>query len=250
MMMKKILKRDGFGHIVFLKRILIFLIGVSIYPRYQWINKMKVEGTENLEGLPKNNVLFVSNHQTYFADVMAFMLTLFSFKWGFKNKLSFPIHLIHQRANIYFVAAEETMNAGLVPKILAYTGSISIKRTWREAGKDINRKVSFYDISNIGIALNDGWVITFPQGTTTPYVKGRRGTSLIIKKYKPIVIPIVIDGFRRGFDKKGLKIKKTGVQLSIRFKKPLEIDYDADGDTILEQVMVAIEQSEEFQNNV
>ena len=45
-------------------------------------------------------------------------------------------------------------------------------------------------------------VITFPQGTTTPFKPIRRGTAHIIKTYKPIVVPIVIDGFRRSFDKR------------------------------------------------
>ncbi|MCB0473201.1 MAG: 1-acyl-sn-glycerol-3-phosphate acyltransferase, partial [Flavobacteriaceae bacterium] len=60
---------------------------------------------------------------------------------------------------------------------------------------------------NIGKALDDGWVITFPQGTTTPFKPIRRGTAFIIKEYQPIVIPVVIDGFRRSFDKKGLQVK-------------------------------------------
>src|SRR3712207_7977772 len=47
----------------------------------------------------------------------------------------------------------------------SYVGSVSIKRTFRDAGQDINRKVRIQDVSNIGKALEDGWVITFPQGT-------------------------------------------------------------------------------------
>ena len=41
------------------------------------------------------------------------------------------------------------MNKGLIPKILSYTGSISIKRTWKEGQKNIVRDVSNIDISNI-----------------------------------------------------------------------------------------------------
>ena len=96
------------------------------------------------------------------------------------------------------------MKAGLLPRILAYAGSISIERTWRDSGKDVQRQVKMSDIFNIGRALDDGWVITFPQGTTTPFKPLRKGTAHIIKKYKPVVVPIVIDGFRRSFDKKGL----------------------------------------------
>ena len=128
--------------------------------------------------------------------------------------------------NIYFVAARETMRAGFLPRVLTYAGSVSIDRTWREKGQDINRQVKMRDISNIGLALDDGWVITFPQGTTTPFKPLRKGTAHIIKRYKPLVVPIVIDGFRRSFDKKGIRIKKRGILQSMEIKKPLKIDYD------------------------
>jgi hypothetical protein len=60
-------------------------------------------------------------------------------------------------------------------------------------------------------------------------------------------VPVVINGFRRAFDKKGLVLKKRGVNLSVKFKAPLDIDYNSNSDGILKQVMFAIEQSEEFQ---
>ena len=126
-------------------------------------------------------------------------------------------------------------------------GSVSIQRTWRSDGKDVNRQVKMSDIGNIGTALNDGWVITFPQGTTKPFNPIRRGTAHIIKTYKPIVIPIVIDGFRRSFDKKGLLIKKRGVLQTMVIKKPLDIDYDNDSfDDILQKIEYAIEQHPSF----
>jgi 1-acyl-sn-glycerol-3-phosphate acyltransferase len=103
------------------------------------------------------------------------------------------------------------------------------------------------DISNIGVALNDGWVITFPQGTTTPFKPIRKGTAHIIKKYKPIVIPIVIDGFRRSFDKKGIRIKKRNILQSMEIKKPLDIDYETESvESIVEKIEYAIEQHPSF----
>ena len=139
------------------------------------------------------------------------------------------------------------MRSGILPKIFAYTGSISIDRTWRSAGKDINRQVKMSDISNISKALDDGWVITFPQGTTTPFKPIRRGTAHIIKNFKPIVVPIVIDGFRRSFDKKGLMIKKRNVLQSMQIKKPLDIDYDTiEIDDIITKIEYAIEQHSSF----
>jgi 1-acyl-sn-glycerol-3-phosphate acyltransferase len=89
-------------------------------------------------------------------------------------------------------------------------------------------------------------VITFPQGTTAPFAPGRKGTAHIIKLTRPVVIPVVINGFWRAFDKKGLKFKKKGSLLSVRFKEPLQIDYDASSEVILDTVMHAIEQSQEY----
>jgi 1-acyl-sn-glycerol-3-phosphate acyltransferase len=145
------------------------------------------------------------------------------------------------------VAAKETMKKSLLTKILAYAGSISIERTWRADGQDVNRQVKFSDISNIAKALDDGWVITFPQGTTTPWKPLRKGTAHIIKRYKPVVVPVVIDGFRRSFDKKGLRVKKKGILQSMQIKPPLDIDYDNESiDSILEKLEYAIEQHPSF----
>ncbi len=130
---------------------------------------------------------------------------------------------------------------------MAYVGSVSIERTWRAEGKDVNRQVKMSDISNIGKALNDGWVITFPQGTTTPWKPLRKGTAHIIKRYKPVVVPVVIDGFRRSFDKKGLRVKKKGILQSLVIKEPLEIDYENESvDSIIEKLEYAIEQHPSF----
>jgi 1-acyl-sn-glycerol-3-phosphate acyltransferase len=87
---------------------------------------------------------------------------------------------------------------------MAYAGAISVERTWRAKGKDVSDKKRRKpnDTENIKIALKDGWVITFPQGTTKSFKPVRKGTAHIIKEHRPIVVPIVIDGFRRSFDKK------------------------------------------------
>lgn len=103
------------------------------------------------------------------------------------------------------------------------------------------------DISNIGKALDDGWVITFPQGTTTPFKPIRKGTAHIIKRYKPVVVPIVIDGFRRSFDKKGLRVKKKNILQTFEIKEPLDIDYDNETtDDIVKRIEYAIEQHPSF----
>ncbi len=240
------IRRDPFGNKLFLKRMLVTTIGWLTWARYTRRNKIQISGTENLKHLANTNVLFVSNHQTYFAEVIAMLHVFCSVKHGYENSINRPWYLFRPRVNTYFVAAEETMKSGFLPKVFAYAGSVSIQRTWRDAGTDINRKVRMEDLSNIGLALKDGWVINFPQGTTKVYAKGRRGITLLVKKFNPIVIPVVIDGFREAFDGKGLVLKQKGGQLSIKFKSPLQFDVDESGDSILEKIMFAIEQTDEF----
>jgi len=240
-------KKDVFGNSLFIKKNLIRLLGLFSHRRYRGFNELKIEGSEIIRDLPHNNVLFVANHQTYFADVAAMLHVFNAALSGRVDTIKDVGYLWQPKLNIYFVAAKETMRAGILPKIMAYGGSISIERTWREKGKDVNKKVKLSDVSNITTALKDGWVITFPQGTTTPFKPIRRGTAHIIRQNKPIVIPIVIDGFRRSFDKRGLMIKKRGILQSIVIKKPMEIDYENDSvEDIVESLQYAIEQHPSF----
>ncbi len=240
-------KKNPFGHYLILKKWLIRYMGFMTHRRYRGFNQLQIEGSELIKSLPDKNVLFISNHQTYFADVVAMFHVFNAGLSGRIDSIKNVGYLWSPKLNMYYVAAKETMRSGLLPRIMAYAGSVSIERTWRENGQEVNRQVKMSDITNIGIALEDGWVITFPQGTTKPFKPVRKGTAHIIKKYKPIVIPIVIDGFRRSFDKKGLLIKKKGILQSMIIKPPLEIDYEKDTvDEILEQIQYAIEQHLSF----
>lgn len=222
-------------------------MAVITHQRYKKFNKLEIEGSEIIRSLPDRNVLFVSNHQTYFADVVAMFHVFNASLSGRENTIKNIGYIWQPKLNMYYIAAAETMKKSLLTKIFAYAGSISIERTWRAEGQDVNRQVKMSDISNIGVALNDGWVITFPQGTTTPWKPLRKGTAHIIKKYKPIVVPVVIDGFRRSFDKKGLRVKKKGILQSIVIKEPLDIDYANESfESIIEKLEYAIEQHPSF----
>ena len=243
----KFLKRNPFGHILLIKKWLIRVLGLLSHQRFKGFNKLKIEGSEIIRSLPNNNVLFVSNHQTYFADVCAMFHVFNASLKGRDDSIKNLGYLWQPKLNLYFIAAKETMRDGIFPRILAYVGSVSIDRTWRSHGEDVNRQVKMSDVSKIGIALDDGWVITFPQGTTTPFKPIRKGTAHIIKKYKPIVIPIVIDGFRRSFDKKGIRIRKKNILQTMEIKKPLKIDYENESiDSIVKKIEFGIEQHPSF----
>ncbi|WP_372945325.1 lysophospholipid acyltransferase family protein [Muriicola sp.] len=242
-----VFKKNPFGHILFIKKWIIRILGLMTHQRYKGFNKLEIDGSEVIRALPDRNVLFVSNHQTYFADVVAMFHVFNAALNGRTDSIKNVGYLWNPKLNMYYVAAAETMRKSLLTKILAYVGSISIERTWRADGQNVNRQVKMSDISNIGKALADGWVITFPQGTTTPWKPLRKGTAHIIKKYKPVVVPVVIDGFRRSFDKKGLYIKKKGILQSMHIKEPLEIDYENDSvEKIIEKLEFAIEQHPSF----
>ncbi len=240
-------KKNPFGHILFLKKWLIRIMGLITHRRFRGFNELQIEGSEIIKTLPDSKVLFISNHQTYFADVVAMFHVFNASLSGRVDTIKNVGYIWNPKLNIYYIAAKETMKSGFLPKLLAYAGSISIERTWRSAGQDVNRQVKMSDISNIGKALADGWVITFPQGTTTPFKPIRKGTAHIIKKYKPIVVPIVIDGFRRSFDKKGIRVKKKNILQTMEIKAPLDIDYDTDTtEDIVKKIEFAIEQHPSF----
>jgi len=235
------IKRSGF-----VKGMVYTVIGAISYPGLTLLNKLQVKGMENLHKLPKKNVLFVSNHQTYFAEVIAFLHIFCAVSWRKKNKLGIPYYLLWPFTRVQFVSAEETMKKNFLSKLFALAGSIMVKRVWVNDGKEVRKGLDPSDTRKISRALEDNWVITFPQGTTTPFAPGRKGTAFIIKHYKPIVIPVVIDGFNKAFDKKGIKLKKKGSLLSITFKEPMQIDHEDSVEQILENIMDAIEQSKKF----
>lgn len=236
-----VIKESGF-----VKKSIYAVVGAISYPGLNVINKLQVNGMEKLHKLPKKNVLFVSNHQTYFAEVIAFLHIFCAVSWRKKNGLGIPYYLLWPYTKVQFVSAEETMKKNWLSKVFALAGSIMVKRVWVNDAKETRKGLDPSDTRKISRALEKNWVITFPQGTTTPFVPGRKGTAFIIKHQKPIVVPVVIDGFSKAFDKKGLKFIKKGTRLSITFKDPMHIDFEDSTEKILENIMDAIEQSKKF----
>ncbi|MBC7687191.1 MAG: 1-acyl-sn-glycerol-3-phosphate acyltransferase [Aquabacterium sp.] len=228
------------------KGLVYAIVGAFTYPGINLVNKLQVNGMENLHKLPRQNVLFVSNHQTYFADVITFLHIFCAVSWRKKYKLGIPFYLLWPFTRVMYVAAEETMKNNWMSRLFSLGGALTVKRTWRTDGTEVRSNLDPSDTRKIERALQHNWVITFPQGTTKPFAPGRKGTAFIIKHHRPIVVPVVISGFWRAFNKKGLKFKKKGTFLTVTFKDPMVINYDDPCEKILDDVMDAIEQSKKF----
>ena len=227
-------ERDPFGNPILFKRIVMMILGFISYNRLTVYNKTKISGTEHLENLPNEGVLFLPNHQTYFMDVVCLYHIFFSVKWGFRNTLNYPLYLLAPRSNLFYVAASETMkNDGLLPRVFAQAGAILVNRSWRAEGVDVKREVDLAAVEKIGKGLKFGWVISFPQGTTRAFAPLRKGTAHLIKGENPIVEPVRINGFRRAFDKKGLLWRKRNTTLTVEFREPIRFAADASTDEIL-----------------
>lgn len=76
-------------------------LGFTI-PYYRLLNRVKIRGDGILKTLPRRNVVFLSNHQTYFLEAMAFFDVVYV-------KQGFPL----EDPLLRFSAAEETMKKNL-----------------------------------------------------------------------------------------------------------------------------------------
>ncbi|WP_317235188.1 lysophospholipid acyltransferase family protein [Niabella ginsengisoli] len=135
------------------------------------------------------------------------------------------------------MAAEQTMKSSWMSRLFLLAGGLTVRRTWNESSKEQRSGLDPSDTRKIERSLKNNWIITFPQGTTTPYAPARKGTALIIKHHKPIVIPVVISGFSKAFNKTGVTLRKKGTLLTVTFKEPLDIDFDTSAQEITEQIM-------------
>src|SRR5258707_3600439 len=151
------------------RKLVYAVVGVISYPVLTIVNRLKISCTEHLRRLPKNNVLFVSNHQTYFADVITFLHIFCAVKWRKNNKLGIPYYLLWPFTNVYYVAAEETMKGSWVSRLFTLAGALTVKRTWRPEGTEVRKGLDPSDTRKITRALESNWIITFPHGTTKPF---------------------------------------------------------------------------------
>ena len=195
------------------RRGMILTIGNLLTPVYfRWLNSVKAEGADVLEALPRRNVIFLSNHQTYFTEAIAFY-----------DLLYIVLDMPYEDPHLRFSAATETMKKNLLTKILTYAGGVTFRRSFREAGRDVNRPVDLEGVGKIEEAIATGWLLHFPTGTTQKDAPIRPGIAQLLHRTKPIAVPVRVDGFRELLLHKQFP-GKTGKTATIRFFPPMDLD--------------------------
>jgi 1-acyl-sn-glycerol-3-phosphate acyltransferase len=181
-------------------------------PYFSILNDVHVEGDEILPDLPKRNVVFLANHQTYFLEAIAFFDLVYI---RHQMALESPV--------LRFSAAEETMKKNLLTRIMSLAGGVTFKRSFREGGADVQRPVDLEGVSKVEEAIHDGWLLHFPAGTTKRGAPLRSGVSRLLHTSRAVAIPVRIDGFRELLLHKQLP-GKVFKSCSFKIHRPLDLD--------------------------
>jgi 1-acyl-sn-glycerol-3-phosphate acyltransferase len=187
-----------------------FGVGFSV-PYFSILNDVHVEGDEILPDLPRRNVVFLSNHQTYFLEAIAFFDLLYV---RHQLPLEDPV--------LRFSAAEETMKKNLLTKLMTLAGGVTFRRSFREGGEDVQRAVDLEGVSRVEEAIREGWLLHFPAGTTRKGAPLRSGVSRLLYNTKAVALPVRIDGFRELLLHKQLP-GKLFKRCSVKIHPPLDL---------------------------
>lgn len=169
-----------------LRRGIIAGIGTGFsLPYFALLNQVRVKGDAQLERLPRRNVVFLANHQSYFLEAVAFFDLVYV---RHQFDLEDPV--------LRFSAAEETMQKNVLTQLLGRAGSVTLKRSFRDAGGDTSRPVDTRGAARIEKAIRTGWLLHFPAGTTRQGAPFRAGVARLLHNTKATAVPVRVDGFR------------------------------------------------------
>ncbi len=129
----------------------------------------------------------------------------------------------YENPHLRFSAATETMKKNLITNVLTYAGGVTFRRSFREAGKEVNRPVDLEGVGKIEEAIATGWLLHFPTGTTQKHAPIRPGMAQLLHRTKPIAVPMRVDGFQELLLHKQFP-GRTGKKATIRFFPPMDLD--------------------------
>jgi 1-acyl-sn-glycerol-3-phosphate acyltransferase len=169
-----------------LRRGIITALGLGFtIPYFRLLNRLHVTGARIIDTLPRRNVVFLSNHQTYFIEAMAFFDLVYVVR---RLPLEDPF--------MRFSAATETMKQNLLTQLFTKAGGVTFRRSFREGGKEVKRSVDFEGLAKVEEAIATGWLLHFPTGTTKKGAPLRPGIAQLLHRTKAVAVPVRVDGFR------------------------------------------------------
>jgi 1-acyl-sn-glycerol-3-phosphate acyltransferase len=169
-----------------LRRGIITSLGLGFtIPYFRLLNRVKVTGDAIIDKLPRKNVVFLSNHQTYFMEAMAIFDVVYV-----RHRL--PL----ENPFMCFSAATETMKHNPLTQLFTKAGGVTFRRSFREGGKDVRRGADFEGIAKVEAAIANGWLLHFPAGTTQKGAPLRPGVAQLLHRTKAVAVPVRVDGFR------------------------------------------------------
>lgn len=169
-----------------LRRGIITSLGLGFtIPYFRLLNRVHVSGDGIIDTLPRQNVVFLSNHMTYFMEAIAFF-----------DLVYVRHHLPLENPFVRFSAATETMKQNLLTQLFTKAGGVTFRRSFREGGKDVKRGADFEGIAKVEEAIATGWLLHFPAGTTLKGAPLRPGVAQLLHRTKAIAVPVRVDGFR------------------------------------------------------
>lgn len=188
-----------------------FGLGFSV-PYFRLLNGVRVAGDGLLRHLPRRRVVFLSNHQSYFLEAIAFFDLVYV---RHQFDLEDPI--------VRFSAAEETMKRGLVTNLMGLAGGVTFKRSFRAEGVDVQRAVDVQGAERVEQAIREGWLLHFPAGTTKKGAPLRKGVARLLHNTRAVAVPVRVDGFRELLLHKQIP-GKLFKRASLTLHPPLELD--------------------------
>ena len=169
-----------------LRRGLITSLGLGFtIPYFHVLNRVNVTGNGIIDALPRRNVVFLSNHMTYFMEAFALF-----------DLVYVRHHLPLENPFMRFSAATETMRQNLLTQLFTKAGGVTFRRSFREGGKDVKRGADFEGIAKVEEAIATGWLLHFPAGTTQKGAPLRPGVAQLLHRTRAVAVPVRVDGFR------------------------------------------------------
>jgi 1-acyl-sn-glycerol-3-phosphate acyltransferase len=187
-----------------------FGVGFTV-PYFSILNDVHVEGDEILRDLPRRNVVFLANHQTYFLEAITFFDIVYV---RHQLPLEEPV--------LRFSAAEETMKKNLLTKLMTLAGGVTFRRSFREDGVDVQRPVDLGGVERVEEAIRDGWLLHFPAGTTKKGAPLRAGVARLLYNTRATALPVRVDGFRELLLHKQIP-GKLFKRCSVKIHRPLDL---------------------------